>query len=179
MRQQSVGWAAVDVGALANLVHPPITPEWSATRKLSRNRVCGKPQAGSGRIMSTLETDPLPMHDIRQGSRRLAPLHGEGGSGRHPPPERESKLLPVNTSGLQSFEWAWRACRKPHAWGARLPYIRNNFLLGPFVQALARPPLRLSANSAFQAAPRKIITAESCIQMIKPMTAANPPYTML
>src|SRR4030095_14084903 len=38
-----------------------------------------------------------------------------------------------------------------------------------------RGGLRLDSASAFQAAPRKIITADSCIQMSSPMTAARPP----
>ena len=40
---------------------------------------------------------------------------------------------------------------------------------------MARAPLRLSANSAFHAAPRKIITVDSSIQMSNPITAASPP----
>src|SRR5215470_16029125 len=36
-----------------------------------------------------------------------------------------------------------------------------------------------SAVSAFHAAPRNTITAEICIQMSKPITAARPPYTTL
>jgi hypothetical protein len=40
---------------------------------------------------------------------------------------------------------------------------------------MARAPLRLSASSAFHAAPKKMITVDSSIQINKPITAANPP----
>src|SRR2546421_8872685 len=51
----------------------------------------------------------------------------------------------------------------------RLRYVRFNC---PFAARLE------SWSSAFQAAPRKTITAESCIHTIKPITAARPPYTI-
>src|SRR5438045_7906445 len=51
----------------------------------------------------------------------------------------------------------------------RLRYVRFNC---PFAARLA------SWSSAFHAAPRKTITAESCIHTIKPITAARPPYTI-
>src|SRR6266436_649809 len=117
------------------------------------------------------------MLGIRPSSRSLALLHGEAGSGRRPPPAHESKLRPVNTSGPQSLLFPARARRISVSRDAHPPYIRNNTLLEPLAHACARASLRLSANSAFQAAPRKIITAESCSQMIKPITAARPPYT--
>jgi len=41
--------------------------------------------------------------------------------------------------------------------------------------ALNRELRRLSASSAFQAAPRKMITVESSIQISRPITAASPP----
>src|SRR6267154_3429893 len=40
---------------------------------------------------------------------------------------------------------------------------------------IARAPLRLSASSAFHAAPKKIITVDNSIQISNPITAANPP----
>src|SRR6266567_5745093 len=115
------------------------------------------------------------MPGIRPSSRSPVLLHGEADSGPRPPPARESKLLRVNTSGLQSLLFPARARRISVSRDARPPYIRNNTLLEPLAHACARASLRLSANSAFQPAPRKIITAESCIQMIKPITAASPP----
>src|SRR5216683_6085604 len=115
------------------------------------------------------------MLGIRPGSRRPVLLHGVAGSGPRPPPARESKLLRVNTSGPQSLLFPARARRISVSRDVHPPYIRNNTPLEPFAHARARASLRLSANSAFQAAPRKIITAESCIQMIKPITAASPP----
>src|SRR5215470_4152497 len=58
-----------------------------------------------------------------------------------------------------------------------------------FIRLIARVALDLhnfhghyplvSSDSAFQAAPRKTITAEICIQISKPITAARPPYTTL
>src|SRR5215831_11930152 len=36
-------------------------------------------------------------------------------------------------------------------------------------------PLRTASDSAFQAAPMKMMMTESCIQISKPMTAARPP----
>src|SRR5258706_236828 len=51
----------------------------------------------------------------------------------------------------------------------RLRYVRFNC---PLEARLA------SWSSAFHAAPRKTITAESCIHTIKPITAARPPYTI-
>src|SRR5260370_28326358 len=115
------------------------------------------------------------MPALGPSSRRLPIHHDEAGSGRRPPQVRESKLLQANTSGPQSLLFPVHAHRISVSGDARPPYIRNNTPLQPIAQACAPVPLRLSANSAFQAAPRKIITAESCIQMIRPITAASPP----
>src|SRR5258708_3886034 len=115
------------------------------------------------------------MLGIRPGSRSLAPLHGEARSGRRPPPAHESKLLPANTSGPQSLVSPACARRISVSRDAHPPYIRNNTLFDPLAHACAGASLGSSATTAFQAAPRKIITAESCIKMIKPIAAASPP----
>src|SRR5229473_8407488 len=113
--------------------------------------------------------------DIRPGSRYPVLLHAEAGSGRRRPPARENKWLQVYTSDPQSPRLPWLHVSDSAATDARPLYIRNSTPHEEFAHAWVRVPLRLSASSAFQAAPRKIITAESCIQMIKPITAANPP----
>src|SRR5437879_5525278 len=137
---------------------------WSATRNLSSGYAPRSQQAGLS-----------PLLDSRPGSRRPALLHAESRSGRRRPPAHENTWLPVNTSDLQSPRLPWLHLSDSAVRDARPLYIRNSTPHEEFAHAWARAPLRLSASSAFQAAPRKIITAESCIQMIKPITAASPP----
>src|SRR6266849_2463960 len=139
-------------------------PRWSATRNLSLDYAPRSQQAALS-----------PLLDIRPGSRHPVLLHGEANSGRRRPPAHENRWLRVNTSDPQSPQLPWLHLSDSAARDTRPLYIRNSTPHEEFAHAWARPPLRLSASSAFQAAPRKIITAESCIQMIKPITAANPP----
>src|SRR5712692_5371287 len=117
--------------------------------------------------------------DIPPGSRHPALLGDEAGNGRRRPRALESRSRPVNTSDPRSPQSPWLRLADSASRDARPPYIRSSTPHGQSVHAWARASLRLSASSAFQAAPRKIITAESCNQMIKPITAARPPYTTL
>src|SRR6266852_6645436 len=106
--------------------------------------------------------------DIPPGSKHPALLRGEAHNGRRRRRARESKSLPVNTSGPQSPRPPWLRLSDSASGDARPPYIQNSTPRGQLVHTRAPAPLRLSASSAFQAAPTKIITAESCIQMINP-----------
>ena len=79
---------------------------------------------------------------------------------------RDSSAMPAtNGSGNRTVRVFMR----------RLYYIASRSAGQTDDQLTHEGSLRLSASSAFQAAPTKIMTAESSIQMIKPMTAASPP----
>jgi hypothetical protein len=72
--------------------------------------------------------------------------------------------------------------RAPRHWNPALHKLKQRItsILKKWIAAANYLPLaREDWASAFQAAPRKMMIAESCIQMSRPMTAASPPYTML
>jgi len=117
--------------------------------------------------------------EIPRGSTHPGFPGAAGCSDRHTASPPGNKSPPANTSDPLRGIFLPYARRVAPAVAARHLYDRRNIPLPRFVQSIVLAVFRVSASSAFQAAPRKIITAEICIQISKPITAANPPYTRL